>query len=335
MPYILHTMVEDPNKPTVIMLVGLPGSGKSLFAQDFKEGQKEEFGRDWEIFSSDAMRKELFGDENIQGTPENRELIFSTLFKRIKKHLLDGKDAIFDATNLNKRRRIHFIKQLENVPCNKGCILIATPYEECLQNNSSRSRVVPEEVIKRMYMNFQPPHKSEGWDWIDIQYPSVMTPIDTNVAKKWKDYDQGNIHHSLSLGEHMLRAYWKLDKALFWNDMNLRYATLWHDIGKPFTRTKINKKGEIDGENHYYQHHCVGAYDSLFYCISDDNAFLYSDFDDILDVSNLIYYHMHSYMTWRLSEKAMTRDKELLGEEFFERVMLLHEADDAAHIEEE
>lgn len=335
MPYILHTMVEDPNKPTVIMLVGLPGSGKSLFAQDFKEGQKEEFGRDWEIFSSDAMRKELFGDENIQGTPENRELIFSTLFKRIKKHLLDGKDAIFDATNLNKRRRIHFIKQLENVPCNKGCILIATPYEECLQNNSSRSRVVPEEVIKRMYMNFQPPHKSEGWDWIDIQYPSILHPIDTNVVKKWKDYDQGNEHHDLSLGDHMLRAYWKLDKALFWSDMNLRYATLWHDIGKPFTRTKINKKGEIDGETHYYQHHCVGAYDSLFYCISDDNAFLYSDFYDILDVSNLIYYHMHPYMTWRLSEKAMTRDKELLGEEFFERVMLLHEADDAAHIEEE
>ena len=44
---------------------------------------------------------------------------------------------------------------------------------------------------------------------------------------------------------------------------------------------------------------------------------------------------MHPYMIWRLSEKAMTRDKELLGEEFFERVMLLHEADDAAHIKEE
>ena len=42
MPYMLHAMVEDPNKPTVIMLVGLPGSGKGYFAQDFKEEQKEE-----------------------------------------------------------------------------------------------------------------------------------------------------------------------------------------------------------------------------------------------------------------------------------------------------
>ena len=45
MPYMLHTMKEDPNKPTVIMLVGLPGSGKGYFAQDFKisrERQKTE-----------------------------------------------------------------------------------------------------------------------------------------------------------------------------------------------------------------------------------------------------------------------------------------------------
>lgn len=325
---MVHTMTEDSSKPTVIMLVGLPGSGKSTFAKMFKEEQKKQLNRDWEIFSSDAMREELFGDERIQGTPENRELIFSTLFKRIKKQLLDRKNAIFDATNLNKRRRINFIKQLENVPCNKGCILIATPYKECLQNNSSRSRIVPDEVVKQMYMNFQPPHKSEGWDWIDIQYPSVLHPIDTNILKKWGNYDQGNEHHTLSLGNHMLKTYFYIvDDDGYKSDRNLRYAALWHDIGKPFTRTEVNKKGEIDGNIHYYQHNCVGAYDSLFYCISYDNLFKYDDVYDILDVSNLIYYHMHPYMTWDKSEKAMKRDQKLLGEEFFKRVMFLEEAD--------
>ena len=325
---MVHTMTEDQSKPTVIMLVGLPGSGKSTFAKIFKEKQKKQLNRDWEIFSSDAMREELFGDERVQGTPENRELIFSTLFKRIKKQLLDGKSAIFDATNLNKRRRINFIKQLENVPCNKGCILIATPYKECLQNNSSRSRIVPDEVVKQMYMNFQPPHKSEGWDWIDIQYPSVLHPIDTNILKKWGNYDQGNEHHTLSLGNHMLKTYFYIvDDDGYKSDRNLRYAALWHDIGKPFTRTEVNKKGEIDGNIHYYQHNCVGAYDSLFYCISYDNLFKYDDVYDILDVSNLIYYHMHPYMTWDKSEKALERDQKLLGEEFFKRVMFLEEAD--------
>lgn len=43
---MVHTMTEDSSKPTVIMLVGLPGSGKSTFAKIFKEKQKKQLNRD-------------------------------------------------------------------------------------------------------------------------------------------------------------------------------------------------------------------------------------------------------------------------------------------------
>ena len=53
--------------------------------------------------------------------------------------------------------------------------------------------------------------------------------------------------------------------------------------------------------------------------------------DDMLYIANLIYYHMHPYMSWRQSESAMKKAKKQLGEQMFDDIMLLHEADEAAH----
>ena len=57
-----------------IMLVGLPGSGKSTFAKNLG----------YNIFSSDELRKELWGDESKQG---NNTELFTELHRRIKKAL--------------------------------------------------------------------------------------------------------------------------------------------------------------------------------------------------------------------------------------------------------
>lgn len=58
------------------MLVGLPGSGKSYIAQELMEKDKN-----IQLFSSDKLREELWGDESIQG--DNNKL-FAELHNRIK-----------------------------------------------------------------------------------------------------------------------------------------------------------------------------------------------------------------------------------------------------------
>ena len=40
---------------------------------------------------------------------------------------------------------------------------------------------------------------------------------------------------------------------------------------------------------------------------------------------------MHPYIAWKDSEKAKNRYQKLLGEELFDEIMILHEADVAAH----
>ena len=124
----------------MIMLVGLPASGKSYKAQELAQEYNAE------IFSSDALREELFGDVNHQA--DNNKL-FIELHRRIKACLKSGKSAIYDACNIAYKRSMAFIQELKNIPCEKICILMATPYEECLKRNAERERKVPEEVIKR------------------------------------------------------------------------------------------------------------------------------------------------------------------------------------------
>lgn len=298
----------------LFMMCGLVASGKS------EQAKKLATEYDAEIFSSDELRTEMFGDVNCQ---ENNEALFKALHKRIRECLTAGKSAIMDSTNINYKRRMEFLKSLNKIPCEKIAVLMATPYEVCLKRNAQRERKVPEYVIKRMYMSWASPYWYEGWDDIQIVYSDGAENSYWYVCD-WvmsvMDYDQHNSHHSLTLGEHCLKTFEYLDKrpVPFWE---IKTAALLHDEGKIKSATYINSKGEETDECHYYQHQCCGSYDSLFF----------RDIDDHLYVAVLIFWHMRPYLAWKQSEKAMQKDRKLLGEPLFNDICLLHEADIYAH----
>ena len=75
------------------MYIGLPGSGKSTIAA----AQKGET-----IISSDAIRGELYGDENIFG---KRDEVFGLMLRRTREALLRGETVCYDATNLARGRK--------------------------------------------------------------------------------------------------------------------------------------------------------------------------------------------------------------------------------------
>ena len=301
------------SKPTFTMMVGLVGSGKSTYAKQLAEETNAI------ICSSDAIREELCGDENSQ---DNNEEVFKILHSRIKENLKNGKNVIYDATNINSKRRRAFLSELRRIPCVKKCVVMATPFELCCNQNESRNRVVPYEVIERMYKNWNTPYWFEGWNKIEIK---KQDNISERYAMYWLrnywNYEQDNSHHSLTLGQHCRYVGYALN-----GDRTLMFAGYLHDCGKPFTKGFINSKGEETDIAHYYQHHCVGAYDSLF--------FAYPDSVDRLDVSVLINLHMMPYF-WEKDkehgEKTRQKYQKLWGNELYNNVMKLHEADKNAH----
>ena len=170
---------------TFYMMVGLPGSGKSFTAKTFSNAV---------IHSSDAIRAEILGDENRQ---DQQDLVFQTLHERVLRDLADGVDVVYDATNLDYKRRMGFVQRVDamRLPAlYKVCVFMATPYEKCLTQNQNRERFVPESVIDRMYKKIDIPMMAEGWDEIrivgDENHYKDLLPLLTQLSRMEHDNPQ-------------------------------------------------------------------------------------------------------------------------------------------------
>lgn len=90
-------------KPMFMMMVGLPYSGKSCYAEKLKE----EFNA--VVHSSDAIREEILRDVQDQN---NNGKVFDVLHRRVIEDLSNGRNVIYDATNINYKRRMDTIQRL-------------------------------------------------------------------------------------------------------------------------------------------------------------------------------------------------------------------------------
>lgn len=312
----------------LIMCIGIPGCGKSTWCKtQTKDGNTI-------VISSDNIRERIYGDESEQGDPNH-------VFAVAKDDVINGFKhydfVILDATNTTKKNRIHFIKSVKSqLPTVEvGAVWFAVPINVCKERNLKRKRVVPEYVIDKMYMNFCPPGYEEGFDTIQINLCKSANQMNIDTFLNFADsYDQQNPHHTLTLGQHVRKAceYVKNNGGRYL----LQVAALLHDIGKIYTATNKNSKGEITEVMHYYQHHCVGAYEIPFFLDNNNTTNSNTTWinnlscNDVVYIANLIYYHMHPLREWK-SEKKRKKDEALFSKEFLEDLMLLHDGDLIAH----
>lgn len=317
-----------------IMLVGIPASWKSTYSYELEKSG-------YHIHSSDEIRKELTGDENNQTINIK---VFQALHKRIKSDLEKGISCVYDATNMSMKRRIAFLNEIKKYNCYNKCVLFVTPIEVCKERNQNRDRKVPDHVFDKMLKQFQCPYYYEGWDEIEIVEFENACPEDMlNPFKKDEngniiEFNQENSHHALTLEKHMKKAHEYLWNKLSWDRkiskerrMSMLDAIAVHDIGKYYTKTFIDSKGNKTNEAHYYGHENWGAYTVLTIMNNARINGIWLGTDHALKVSCLINWHMRPHTAWEQSEKAMERDRKLIGEEMYNDIMLLHEADLAAH----
>lgn len=308
---------------TFIMCIGLPGCGKSTWCMQ----QEALYNSNSISISTDKIREDLYGSESEQGDP-------NMVFKIAKDRVVNGFDyfdvVMLDATNIQKKHRMHFIKAIKQSVKDVvvKAVWFVTPVDICKERNNQRERVVPEYVINKMYKLFSPPGKEEGFDdFAFVVNYDIMSNNEKTIEKFLQvadSFDQQNKHHTLTLGEHVRKAN-QYVKEHGGNDI-LCTAALVHDVGKLVTASHKNSKGETTEELHYYQHHCCGAYEIPFYLSNNENF----STEDIVHIANLVYYHMHPLREWK-SDKKRKKDETLLPKEFLKDLLLLNEGDVYAH----
>ncbi len=144
------------SKGTVVLAIGLPGSGKSSW---FKR-------HNITPLSSDMLRALLFDDPTEQ---RFQDLIFSNLRSMLKARLIARRPLNYvDATNLTPHERQSWIKLGQDYGYEVQAVFFDVPLEVCLERNHKRERTVADDVMRRMSAKLKAPTFDEGFSKITV-----------------------------------------------------------------------------------------------------------------------------------------------------------------------
>lgn len=152
--------------PELVMLVGIPCSGKSTYVNKLRT---YEYWENAVVLSTDnyieeqAKRLGMTYNEVFQDCIDEATRQLEMSFVRAKE---EGKRIIWDQTNLSIKTRK---KKLIKVPSiyKRTVVWFQVDLEEALKRNKTREgKFIPESILKRMYHQFEIPTLEEGFDFV-------------------------------------------------------------------------------------------------------------------------------------------------------------------------
>jgi predicted kinase len=132
-----------------LVMSGLPGAGKDHWI--------EAHAPDWPVISLDELRREM----RIR-PEENQGPVVAQARERAREHLRRKQSFIWNATNISRQLREHCISLCAAYNARVRIVYVETGPATLAEQNRSRARVVPPEVINRLLARWEPPDLTEA-----------------------------------------------------------------------------------------------------------------------------------------------------------------------------
>lgn len=157
--------------PSLVVLMGISGSGKSTFA-------RQHFAPT-EIVSSDHCRALVCDDENDQSV---NQAAFELLHLIAAQRLAHRKLTVVDATNVQPDARQTWLEMARQAQTPVVALVFNFDLAICLQQNAERlHRIVPPDVLLQQHHDLQaslPGLSREGFDAIHVlTSPAALTAV--------------------------------------------------------------------------------------------------------------------------------------------------------------
>ncbi|MFW9929830.1 MAG: AAA family ATPase [Candidatus Thorarchaeota archaeon] len=260
------------NRNFLIILCGLPASGKSTFARNLKSYlSKMNSNQDVIIIDPDKIRNELYS-----GTfdPRKENLVKKKNLTKIQKALKKGYIVISDDLNYYTSMR-HDLKEVaERLKVPFYIIYISTPVEQCIIWNDARGKLVPNSVINNVYEKFDY-FNTYSWDKpfrtfnlsennnLENKIKQLLKEIEQNInlkieqsvvnkSQKFKDpYKESLDHITRKIVNHYMNN---------WNErsdvskiLGLRKEFIKHNLDNEMSNSEIAKKFNLFLKTHFHE----------------------------------------------------------------------------------
>lgn len=163
--------MEATTKPKLLMLKGLPASGKTTYAKELEQ-------QGWTRVNKDDIRS-IF---SIDYTLSNEKDVEYMEDADIIAELREGNNVVVDDTNFNPERQ----ERLENIAEAEGAefevLFIDTPLEECIKRNKKRPNSVPMDAILDMHRQYIAPLRDEKQEYDDELDEAIVVDVDGTLA---------------------------------------------------------------------------------------------------------------------------------------------------------
>ena len=150
-------------KPKLFVMWGPAGCGKTTWVKNHLT--------DADVWvSRDEIRFDFLEHKGGQDYFAYEDLVKKIYYKQINWALAAGLNTFADATHGTKKSREELLRRIKDKEVEKYIICFNIPLQTALEQNAKRKGLarVPDDVIKKMYKDFQPPTLDEDFDKIYI-----------------------------------------------------------------------------------------------------------------------------------------------------------------------